>query len=122
MEDDLDFKGLFQHETSVVLLEPGQRLFSKGDQGDTMYVVRSGAIRLGDGNYVFETVESGGMFGEMALIDAAPRSASATAVSATEVIPVSQAQFLRMVQQTPYFAIRLARLLTKRLRAMNERV
>jgi CRP-like cAMP-binding protein len=122
MEDDLDFKGLFQHETSVVLLEPGQRLFSKGDPGDTMYVVRSGAIRLGDGNYVFETVEAGGMFGEMALIDAAPRSASATAVSATEVIPVSQAQFLRMVQQTPYFAIRLARLLTKRLRAMNERV
>lgn len=62
------------------------------------------------------------MLGEMALIDAAPRSASATALEPTALIAVNQARFLKMVQQTPYFAIRLARLLTHRLRAMNQRV
>lgn len=122
MEDDLNFSSLFQNETDVVSLEAGQQLFKKGDHGDCLFIVKSGAIRLGDGNYVYETVGAGGMLGEMALIDAAPRSASAFAVEPTTVIAVNQARFLRMVQQTPYFAIRLARLLTRRLRAMNERV
>jgi CRP/FNR family cyclic AMP-dependent transcriptional regulator len=122
MEDDLNFSSLFQNDTDVVALEAGQPLFKKGDQGDCLYIVKTGAVRLSNGNSVYETVGAGGMLGEMALIDAAPRSASAVAMEASTVIAVSQARFLRMVQQTPYFAIRLARLLTTRLRAMNERV
>jgi len=122
MEDDLNFSTLFHDDMETVSLEPGQQLFKKGDHGDCLYIVKTGAIRLGDGNYVYETVGAGGMLGEMALIDAAPRSASAFAVDATTVIAIDQARFLKMVQQTPYFAIRLARLLTRRLRAMNERV
>ncbi len=122
MEEELDFSNLVSGARETMTLAAGQELFKKGDHGDCLYVVMSGAIRLGDGDFVYETVETGGMLGEMALIDAAPRSASAVAMGPTTVVSVDQAQFLEMVQERPFFAIRLARLLTRRLRKMNERV
>ena len=121
MEDELNFAGLFQHDADAVSVKAGQELFKKGDRGDCLYIVKSGSIRLGDGNIVYETVSVGGMLGEMALIDSQPRSATAIAVEDALVLPVNQALFLKTVQQSPYFAIRLARLLSRRLRAMNER-
>src|SRR5438105_7627713 len=103
--NDLDFLGLVRHETKVIGLVPGQFLFQKGDPADAMYVVRAGELQIGEGNVVYETVGAGGIVGEMALIDAAPRSASVKAMSAVEVVPVDQRRFLFMLQQSPFFAI-----------------
>jgi CRP/FNR family transcriptional regulator, cyclic AMP receptor protein len=58
----------------------------------------------------------------MALVDGSPRSASVTALKPSEVIAVDQKRFLYMVQQTPFFAIRVMRVITQRLRAMNARI
>ena len=71
-----DFLGLFRNDTDVVTLRPGQELFKKGDIGRHMYVVKSGAVQVADGNHVFETVSAGGILGEMALISDDTRSAS----------------------------------------------
>jgi CRP-like cAMP-binding protein len=57
----------------------------------------------------------------MALVDGGPRSATVRATTTTEVIPVDERRFLFMVQETPFFAIRVMRLMTARLRTMNER-
>jgi CRP-like cAMP-binding protein len=116
-----DFSGLFASETEVISLAPGEVLFEKGQPGHLMYVVKSGGLQILDGNYVYETVSAGGIFGEMALVDGSPRSATARAIELSTVIAIDERRFLFMVQQTPFFALRLMRVMTARLRAMNER-
>jgi CRP/FNR family cyclic AMP-dependent transcriptional regulator len=116
-----DFLGLFRSETEVVTLAPGGVLFEKGEPGQLMYVVKSGNLQILDGNYVYETVSAGGIVGEMAVVDGSPRSATVRAVEPTIVIPIDEHRFLFMVQQTPFFALRVMRVMTARLRAMNER-
>ena len=116
-----DFLGLFRNETEVVSLRPGQELFRKGDAGRHMYAVTSGELQVLDGNHVFETVCAGGIVGEMALVSEEARSATVRAISESVVVPIDQKRFLFLVQQTPFFAIRLMRVMSARLRAMNER-
>jgi len=115
-----DFLGLFSEETIAVTFEAGRELFKKGDPGHDLYVVKSGEIQIVDGNHVLETVSTGGIIGEMALVDGGPRSATARAVTESVVIPIDERRFLFLVQQTPFFAIRMMRLMSRRLRAMNE--
>jgi CRP-like cAMP-binding protein len=117
-----NFLGLFENATDLITLAPGQALFEKGEPGHTMYVVKSGEVQILDGNYVWENVSAGGVIGEMAIVDAAPRSATVRAVMPSVVIPVDERRFLFMVQQTPFFALRLMRVISARLRAMNERI
>jgi CRP/FNR family transcriptional regulator, cyclic AMP receptor protein len=100
--------------------EAGQVLFTKGDQGHEIYVVRSGELQIIDGNRVFETVGPGGIVGEMALVDGGPRSATVRATIASEVVPLDEKRFLFMVQQTPHFALRVMKVMSARLRAMNK--
>ena len=52
----------------------GEVIFETGDKGDTMYLVRSGEVVIRRGDQVMGTLGSGGIFGEMALIDGSPRS------------------------------------------------
>jgi CRP-like cAMP-binding protein len=104
-----------------ISLDVGQVLFTKGDAGHELYVVRSGELQILDGNRVFETVGPGGIVGEMALIDHGPRSATVRASTASEVVPFDERRFLFMVQQTPHFALRVMRVMSARLRAMNAR-
>lgn len=116
-----DFLGLFSSETDVTTLQPGQELFRKGDAGRHMYVVKAGALQVIDGNQVFETVSPGGIVGEMALISDEPRSATVRAVTETVVVPIDERRFSFMTQRTPFFALRVMKVMSARLRAMNDR-
>ena len=111
-----DFLGLFGKDPEGVTLAAGESLFEKGEPGHLMYVVKSGDLQIIDGNHVYETVSAGGNLGEMALIDAGPRSATVRAIRQSIVIPIDERRF------PPFFALRVMRVLTARLRAMNERV
>ena len=119
MEPDYDFLSLFSGDQETVAVAAGGSLFKKGEPAHIMYVVRSGAVQVHDGDTVFETVGPGGLIGEMALVDGAPRSAGARADVASEVIPIDERRFLTMIERTPYFAIRVMRVLTRRLRQTN---
>ena len=55
----------------------------------------------------------------MALIDNAPRSATAIAADDTKLVPVSEKQFLFLISNTPYFALNVMRVMARRLRAAN---
>jgi CRP-like cAMP-binding protein len=74
VETDYDFLNLFGSNEATVALVSGTRLFAKGDPAHTMYIVRSCAIEVHDGDTVFEIVMPGGLLGEMAIVDGAPRS------------------------------------------------
>jgi CRP-like cAMP-binding protein len=116
-----DFAALFPEDSDVVRLAPGQELFRKGEAGEHLFVVKSGALQVLDGNHVFATVESGGIVGEMALVGDKVRSATVKSVGDAVVIPVDEKRFLFLVQQTPFFAIRVMRVIGDRLKAMNHR-
>jgi CRP/FNR family cyclic AMP-dependent transcriptional regulator len=122
LDSDFDFLNLFGGDEETIVLAAGASLFAKGDAAHTMFIVRNGAIDVHDGDMVLETVMPGGLLGEMAIVDGAPRSAGARAKLASEVIPVDQKRFLRMVERTPFFAIRIMRVLTRRLRQTNARI
>jgi CRP/FNR family cyclic AMP-dependent transcriptional regulator len=121
-DSDPNFLGLFSREPNVVALRPGETLFQKGDLTQHLYVVLSGELRIGDGNSVYETLSAGGIVGEMALIDHAPRSASVTASTDCTLAQIDEKRFLFIVQQTPMFALNLMRVMSRRLRRMNELV
>ena len=74
-------------------------------------------IRLG--NRLLDTLPERSIFGEMALIDGAPRSATAIAATDVKLVPVGEKQFLFLVSRTPYFALNVMRALARRLRATN---
>jgi len=115
-----NFLGLFGDDTEGETLSAGEALFQKGDPAKAFYVVKSGELQVLDGNHVFETVGPGGIVGEMALVDGGPRSAAVRATAPSVVIPIDQKRFLFMVQQTPFFAVRVMTVMSQRLRAMNE--
>ena len=95
----------------------GGVIFIKGDEGDHAYVVAGGNIEIREGGRVIETMGPGELFGEMAVIDSEPRSASAVAVGPTELLVVDRAEFERRLSEEPDFAIKVMRLMARRLRA-----
>jgi CRP/FNR family cyclic AMP-dependent transcriptional regulator len=94
----------------------GEVIFRQGDAADELYIVQSGKVEIRLGNRLLDTLQELSIFGEMALIDHSPRSA--TAVAAT-VVPVGEKQFLFLVSRTPHFALNVMRVLAKRLRSAN---
>ena len=81
-----------------------------------MYVVRSGAVDVITFGKVLERIGPGGVFGEMALIDDAPRAAAALASVATEVAVIDKPTFLTLIAEEPEFALQIMKLMAERVR------
>ncbi len=99
----------------------GGVIFVKGDGGAFAYLVRSGEVEIRGSGHALEVVGPGGLFGEMALIDGGPRSASAVARKATELVVLDRPTFDRLTREVPDFALKVMQLLSRRLRAANRR-
>ena len=97
----------------------GDIIFQQGDPAQELYVVKSGKVEIRLGNRVLDTIQEFNIFGEMALIDSSPRSATAVAVTDVTLVPVGEKQFLFMVSRTPHFALNVMRVLAQRLRTTN---
>ena len=97
----------------------GQQIFTAGQPGDTMYVVKEGEVDVVINDKVIDTVCPGGILGEMALIDKRPRSATSVAKTDCKLVSVNEQRFQRLVQQTPHFAIQVMKVMAQRLRQMN---
>src|SRR5690348_3960015 len=92
----------------------GQEIFKEGDAGNGLYVVKDGMVEISAGvennsRQVFSQVTPGEMFGEMAVIDDKPRSASALAKEKTIVYFVSRDDLLTLVEHSPALALALLR-------------
>ncbi len=123
--DDQELKDLaVQLDTRHYL--KGQRLFSVGDEGGSMFLVSSGQIEIyvidDDGEkIVLGTLGPGDLFGEMSLIDNQPRSAYAKATEDTEVFVAVQEDLTNLVRAHPDAALDLLAMFSHRLRAADER-
>src|ERR1039458_9580247 len=85
-------------------IEAGETLFVKGDDGDALYGIRRGQVRIETSTRSGETLTlnmlgSGDVFGEIALFDGQSRSADAVATEATELFVVKRADFLALLQK-----------------------
>ena len=97
-------------------LAAGDVVFEKGSAGDSMFIVSSGAVALSDGERTLDTVQAPGLFGEMALIESQPRALTATAESDAELVEIRTRTFWVLVNETPYFAQLVMRVMAERLR------
>ena len=106
----------------TIALKPGEFLFREGDEARYLYVVKSGTLRVMSGSTVYETVRPGGIVGEMAIIEAQmPRSATVIAGTHAELAAIDVHKFLALIANTPSFALTVMRVITRRLRVMNQR-
>ena len=120
MKHDLSFAVLTGNNIETKFFKAGGVIFREGDEAHELFVIKSGHVRIQLGNRTLTELSDNDVFGEMALIDSEPRSASAIAITDVELVPVSEKQFLFLVSQTPYFALKVMRVLAQRLRVTNK--
>ena len=102
----------------------GEDIFKEGDAGDGIYMLKEGLVEIsgivGDNVRVaFSKVNPGEIFGEMAVLEDKPRSASATAREETVVYFLERAPMLKLVEHSPTFSLMLLREISHRLREFN---
>jgi CRP/FNR family cyclic AMP-dependent transcriptional regulator len=113
---------MFVNEADPRVCGLGEVIFSTWDMGFEMYVVLDGEVELKVDSTVLETLGPGQPFGEMALIDQSPRTATAIARTPCKLAVIPEKRFLFMVQQTPEFALLIMKVMADRLRRMNARL
>jgi CRP/FNR family cyclic AMP-dependent transcriptional regulator len=107
--------------------DKGEIVFAQGDEGDALYGVASGRVRisacgLGGQEVFLNIMEPGDTFGEIAVMDGLPRTAAATALDDATLIIIKRQDFLELLEREPRLAIHLLRLLCERLRWTSELV
>ena len=104
----------------------GTILFREGDPGDYMYVVQSGEVeirrKVGDVERVLAVVPSGEFFGEMALVNARPRSATAVVRRASRLLVIESRTFEAMIRSKSEIAVRMIKTLAARLERANQQI
>jgi ATP/ADP translocase/HEAT repeat protein len=95
---------------------PGETVFREGEMGDALFVIVRGRIRIESGGEPLATLGSGEAFGEMAVLDEAPRSATAVAETETEVLRIGSEEFYESLHEQVEIAEGVIRVLTRRLR------
>ena len=94
-------------------------IFSQGQEGRSLYIVVSGQVKVHIGDRNLATLGQGACFGEMAVFDAEPRSASITTLEACDCLLLTQQQLYEAIDETPEIAINIIRLLSRRIRTLN---
>ena len=115
-------------QRAMVLEEfgPGEVIFSEGDQGRHVYVIKSGSVEVlvkhPDGSQeVIRRLGSGDHFGEMALLRKAPRSATIRTVTPVEVFRMSPSNFTALYTSMPGFRDHFQKVMQSRLREFEHR-
>ena len=114
------FFELFAHNPTIIRVPAGEPLFSENDDGHMMYVLAVGTAEVIVNNRVVETLLHGSIVGEMGLVSPGPRSASVVALTDCEFVAVDEKRFQFLVQQTPFFATQVMRVMAERLRKTNQ--
>ena len=120
--------GLFSHVPDEVLAEvalllhemevkPGETIVRKGETGDCLYILVDGKVRVHDGERTLNHLGEGAVFGEMAVLDAEPRSASVTAVEETRLFRLDQDPLYELMADRIEVARGIIHVLTANMRA-----
>ncbi|HSR98097.1 MAG TPA: DUF1003 domain-containing protein [Kofleriaceae bacterium] len=119
--DDLNALAGRLREVSV---EAGKTVFAQGDEGDAMYVIETGAVDIvtgaGKQKVTVASLFKQQYFGELSLLDGAPRSAAAVANRATHLLALDRDDFVEFIKRRPEAALSIMHEVGERIRATNE--
>ena len=111
----MDIRQLFDSAENIEVYSPGDVIFREGDQAHHMYVVLDGEIELQVSGRRVGTSKAGDLMGEMAIVGSHKRTATAIAKTPCRLAPVTERRFVLLVQETPYFALHVMKVLTDRI-------
>lgn len=111
----LDIRKLFEGADNAEVYAPGDVIFQAGDTAHHMYVVVDGEVELRLGERVLGTSRTGDLLGEMAVVGNHKRSATAVATTHCRLVPINERRFVLLVQETPYFALHVMKVLAERV-------
>ena len=104
----------------------GELIVRQGEKGDCMYVIQAGRVEIfreEDGQHIpLRQASPGQFFGEMALVERAPRSASVRAIGEARILTVDKRTFMRRVHEDPSLAYRIMENLAHEIRRLAEEV
>jgi len=110
----------------TVKRKKGETIYVEGDLGSEMYVVQSGAVRIyrsiGGVKQELAIMEKGDFFGEISVLEGLPRTASAEAIDASEIIEINSTTFDKMIRANIEIAVRMLRKQSIRLRETNKQL
>lgn len=101
---------------------PGQIVVTQGTPGQAFYLITNGRVTIERDGSVLGAFGPGDFFGEMSLLDSAPRSATIRAMEETRCLMLSSWDFKALLERSPSIAIRLLEVLSRRLRVADERL
>lgn len=115
------------YEKHVVSVAEGRVIFNEGEAGSQMYVIIDGEVEIvkktsTDTSKTLITLKKGDIFGEMALIDSLPRSATAIAKKPGKLLVMDEPLFYSMARSNADFAFKMIRALSERIRKSNETI
>ena len=111
---------LFKSSPDAFVVPAGEALFREGDPGEVLFAVVDGHVEVTLGGHVVEEVGPGGILGELALIDASPRAATAIATVDSRIVGIDRENFTFLVQEHPTFALQVMSVMADRIRNANE--
>ena len=103
----------------------GAIIFAKDDPGSSLFAVRKGTVNMtvpavGGHDAVFNVINDGDIFGEIAVLDGRPRTTDAVAITDCEMLVIERRDFLHLVQEEPQIALKLIEILCARLRQTTQ--
>lgn len=98
---------------------PRYTIFKQGEEGRSLYIVVRGEVKIHLGSKEINRLGEGDAFGEMALFDSEPRSASVTTIDECSCLVLTQQELYDAIDETPGIAINIIRLLSRRIRELN---
>ena len=108
-----DIAGLVEELT----LEADQTVFSKGEPGDSLYIVVSGSVKVWDGDRLLNELSERSVFGELALLDPEPRLATVKAAEPTALLRLDAPHFREVLEARPEVSAAIIGVVTKYLRS-----
>jgi CRP-like cAMP-binding protein len=110
-------------KSNILTFSSGDRIFGQGDLGTEMFIIQEGEVEIvkhiGGESHSLSRLEKGDFFGEMALLEALPRTADAVALTDVKVVAINGSRFDEMLRKNPEVAVRIIRKYSKRLREAN---
>lgn len=108
---------------SQLAYSAGETIFAQGDLGTEMFIIQEGEVEIvkhiGGESHTLSRLEKGDFFGEMAVLEAMPRTADAVAATEVRVVAINGSRFDEMLRKNPEVAVRIIRKYSKRLREAN---
>ncbi|MDM8527896.1 Npt1/Npt2 family nucleotide transporter [Anaerolineales bacterium HSG24] len=103
-------------------IDANEVIFEKDRPGSSLYIIVSGRVKIHDGDQIFDRLDAGDVFGELALLDSQPRSATATSIKEIRLLRLNQRSFYDLLSERSEVARGIIRVLVQRLRSLNKKL